>query len=87
MIRYRRVEADQHNVVYYVELAAHGCTDWDTYATITKGEWDIPKRVRWAVEGLGSRTHYCRTLADAKTCVEAWIIRAAFTAKHLSNGD
>jgi hypothetical protein len=89
MIRYTRLAHPQDVPQYVVELAAYGVrrdTDagyWEEICRIVKAPDEAPLH-RWQVHNLlkNGKIFYCEKLADAKTLIEAFIIRAVFTARH-----
>jgi len=90
MIRYTR-KADERGRAYYsIEVAPLDVRknggEWDEIGQIWKMPDETPMH-RWQVRDLlkNGRLFWCETLADAKTCVEAWMIRAIMTARYCSD--
>jgi hypothetical protein len=90
MIRYRQRRDEKGKIFYSIEVAPHEVRkkggEWDEIGQIHK----MPNEARehaWQVRDLlkNGRLFWCATLADAKTCVEAWMIRAVFTARYCSD--
>jgi hypothetical protein len=85
MIRYTRIAEPRAEPFYLVEMAPYEHRKgghWDTVAKIIKS----PEKHRWEVHDLvkNGKVFYCASLSDAKTMIEAFIIRAVYTARYVS---